>query len=88
MPSDKAVVHVIDDDEAMRESLAFLLATAGIEVSRHTTPLWHSWTSRPASRQVASSPMSRMPGISGIELVAATAGAQARRASHRHHRSW
>ena len=23
MPSDKAVVHVIDDDEAMRESLAF-----------------------------------------------------------------
>ena len=25
MPSDKAVVHVIDDDEAMRQSLAFLL---------------------------------------------------------------
>ena len=23
MPSDKAVVHVIDDDEAMRHSLAF-----------------------------------------------------------------
>jgi len=32
MPSDKAVVHVIDDDEAVRQSLVFLLGTAGLEV--------------------------------------------------------
>ena len=32
MPSD-AVVHVIDDDEAVRDSLAFLLRTAGIAVT-------------------------------------------------------
>ena len=31
MPSD-AVVHVIDDDEAVRESLAFLLRSAKIDV--------------------------------------------------------
>ena len=31
MPSDKGVVHVIDDDDALRESLAFLLRTAQIE---------------------------------------------------------
>ena len=31
MPSDKGVVHIIDDDDALRESLVFLLRTAGIE---------------------------------------------------------
>jgi two-component system, LuxR family, response regulator FixJ len=31
MPS-SSVVHVIDDDEALRESLAFLLGTAHLEV--------------------------------------------------------
>ena len=35
MPSDHAVVHVIDDDEAVRQSLAFLLGTAGIEVQTY-----------------------------------------------------
>jgi two-component system, LuxR family, response regulator FixJ len=29
---DERVVHVIDDDEAVRDSLEFLLTTAGIEV--------------------------------------------------------
>ena len=29
---DKPVVHVIDDDEALRESLSFLLGTAHFEV--------------------------------------------------------
>jgi len=28
MPSEKAIVHVIDDDEAIRQSLAFLLQAA------------------------------------------------------------
>jgi two-component system, LuxR family, response regulator FixJ len=31
MASDKGVVHIIDDDDALRESLVFLLRTAGIE---------------------------------------------------------
>jgi two-component system, LuxR family, response regulator FixJ len=33
MPSDR--VHVVDDDEAVRHSLAFLLETAGIEVQTY-----------------------------------------------------
>ena len=32
MPSDKPIVHVIDDDEAVREALAFQLGSAGIDV--------------------------------------------------------
>ena len=39
MPSDKAVVHVIDDDEAMRESLAFLLSAVGLEVRTYESAL-------------------------------------------------
>ena len=35
MPSDKPVVHVIDDDKAVRESLAFLLGTVGIDVQTY-----------------------------------------------------
>ena len=29
---DSFVVHIVDDDEAVRQSLAFLLSTAGIPV--------------------------------------------------------
>ena len=32
MPSEKGRVYVIDDDDALRESLAFLLRTAQIDV--------------------------------------------------------
>ena len=39
MPSDKAVVHVIDDDEAMRQSLAFLLGAVGMEVRTYESAL-------------------------------------------------
>ena len=37
MPSDKGVVHVIDDDDALRESLAFLLRTADIDVQSYAS---------------------------------------------------
>jgi FixJ family two-component response regulator len=33
MPSEKGAVHIIDDDDALRDSLAFLLRTARIEVA-------------------------------------------------------
>ena len=35
MPSEKGTVHIIDDDDALRESLAFLLRTARIEVASY-----------------------------------------------------
>jgi len=69
MPSDKvAMAHVIDDDEAMRESLAFLLGTAGIEVQ--------AYESATAFLDVAPKIKAgcvitdvRMPGLSGVDLL-------------------
>jgi two-component system, LuxR family, response regulator FixJ len=68
MPSDQATVHVIDDDEAVRESLAFMLGTAGINVQ--------TYESATAFLNVASSVRAgcvitdvRMPELSGIDLL-------------------
>jgi two-component system, LuxR family, response regulator FixJ len=68
MPSDEDVVHVIDDDEAVRQSLAFLLGTAGLAA--------RTYDSATAFLDVASEAAAgcvitdvRMPGISGIELL-------------------
>jgi two-component system, LuxR family, response regulator FixJ len=68
MPSEKGIVHVIDDDEAMRESLSFLLGVVGIEVQ--------TYESAEAFLKVAPTAKAgcvitdvRMPGLSGIELL-------------------
>lgn len=68
MPSDQAIVHVIDDDEAVRQSLAFLLAAAGIEVQ--------TYESATAFLDVATTLKTgcvitdvRMPEVSGIDLL-------------------
>jgi len=67
MPSD-AVVHVIDDDDAVRQSLEFLLRTARLEVQTHD--------SATAFLKIASQGHLgcvitdvRMPGLSGIDLL-------------------
>ncbi len=63
-----AIVHVIDDDEAVRQSLEFLLRTAGVTARTYES----------ASAFLNALPMVetgcvitdvRMPGISGIELL-------------------
>src|SRR5499426_86995 len=68
MPSEISTVHVIDDDEAARDSLAFLLRTAKIDVK--------TYESATAFLAVASNVKSgciitdvRMPEISGIDLL-------------------
>lgn len=68
MPSENHVVHVIDDDEASRQSLAFLLRTADIEV--------RTYASATAFLDLAPKLDSgcvitdvRMPGLSGIDLL-------------------
>ena len=67
MPT-KSVVHVIDDDEAVRESLAFLLRSADLDVSTYES----------ATAFLAALPSVapgcvitdvRMPGLSGTELL-------------------
>jgi two-component system response regulator FixJ len=67
-PTIPRVVHIIDDDEALRESLAFLLRTAKFEVK--------SFDSAKAFLEALPDPSLtcvitdvRMPDLSGIELL-------------------
>ena len=66
--NDKTVVHVVDDDAAMRDSMAFLLDVNGFEPRVYDS----------AAALLAESPIDalscvvsdiRMPGMNGIELV-------------------
>jgi len=66
--NDKTVVHVVDDDAAMRDSMPFLLDVNGFKPQVYDS----------ASALLAESPMDalscvvsdiRMPGMNGIELV-------------------
>lgn len=68
MTQNEAVVHVIDDDDAIRESLAFLLESAELEVRTYDS----------ANAFLEALPHDvhgcvvtdiRMPGVSGIELL-------------------
>jgi two-component system, LuxR family, response regulator FixJ len=68
MPVEASIVHVIDDDDAARDSLAFMLGTAKIDVK--------TYESATAFLAVASNVKSgciitdvRMPDISGIDLL-------------------
>ena len=68
MPPDKSIVHVIDDDEAVRQALAFQLGSAGIDV--------RTYESAVAFLQVAPTVRTgciitdvRMPELSGIDLL-------------------
>ncbi len=65
---DKSIVHVIDDDADARESLAFLLGTADIEV--HTYELATAFLEA-LSRVQAGCIVTdvRMPGIDGMALL-------------------
>jgi len=65
MPSD-AVVHVVDDDEAVRESLAFLLRAAQIEVKTYDSAVTFL-RNPPAGGCVVTDV--RMPKVSGIDML-------------------
>ncbi|MGZ3293743.1 MAG: response regulator, partial [Xanthobacteraceae bacterium] len=68
MPSDKAVVHVIDDDEAMRQSLAFLLGTVGMEVQTYDSAMAFLAVA-PAIKSGCIITDVRMPEVSGLDLL-------------------
>jgi two-component system response regulator FixJ len=68
MPSDKATVHVIDDDEAMRESLSFLLGTVGMEVQTYESAMAFLDVA-PTIRTGCVITDVRMPSLSGVELL-------------------
>jgi two-component system, LuxR family, response regulator FixJ len=63
-----SVVHVIDDDEALRESLAFLLGTAHLRVRTYESATAFLDTLPRAEPGCIITDV-RMPGISGVELL-------------------
>jgi two-component system response regulator FixJ len=67
MPSD-SVVHVVDDDEAARDSLEFLLRTAGFDVRTHETAMAFLEALPQVKTGCVISDV-RMPGLSGIDLL-------------------
>jgi len=67
MPSD-ATVHVIDDDEAARHSLAFLLGTAKIDVKTYDSAAAFLKGLADVKSGCIITDV-RMPGMSGIELL-------------------
>jgi two-component system, LuxR family, response regulator FixJ len=68
MASEKAVVHVIDDDEASRQSLAFLLQTAKIDAQTHASAAIFLDRLPGLSAGCIITDV-RMPGLSGIDLL-------------------
>jgi two-component system response regulator FixJ len=64
----EGVVHVIDDDDAVRESLRFLLESVGLEVCTYNSA---SAFLKELSHDVHGCVVTdiRMPGVSGIELL-------------------
>ncbi len=68
MASDKGVVHIIDDDDALRESLAFLLRTAGIEGQTYASAKAFLEAPRDLSLSCVITDV-RMPDMSGIDLL-------------------
>ena len=87
MPSETAIVHVIDDDEALRNSLAFLLRTADLEVMSHASAAAFLDV-LPLTGLTCIITDVRMPGLERYRPAAPREGARHRGAGDRHHRPW
>ena len=68
MPSEKAIVHVIDDDEAICQSLAFLLQAAKLEVKTYSSAMAFLDALPDATASCVITDV-RMPGMSGVDLL-------------------
>ena len=68
MTSEKATVHVIDDDDASRQSLAFLLQTAEIAVETYPSAAAFLDCIAGVGASCIITDV-RMPGMSGIDLL-------------------
>jgi two-component system response regulator FixJ len=61
-------IHVVDDDEGARQSLAFLLGTAGYEVETHDSAVAFLQRAPELKLECVITDV-RMPELSGIELL-------------------
>jgi len=68
MSSEKPIVHVIDDDEAVREVLAFQLGSAGIDVKTHDSAAKFLKIVPTVQADCIITDV-RMPDLSGIDLL-------------------
>ena len=68
MPSDANLVHVVDDDEAMRDSMAFLLRAENFQVQTYASAA-DFLEALPQIKAGCVVTDVRMPGMSGIELL-------------------
>ena len=68
MPSDADIVHVVDDDEAMRDSMAFLLRAENFQVRTYADAT-DFLNALPQIKVGCVVTDVRMPGMSGIELL-------------------
>jgi two-component system, LuxR family, response regulator FixJ len=62
------IVHVVDDEEAVRRSLAFLLTTAGFTVRMHKSAAEFLGIAEDLENCCLVTDL-RMPGIDGVELL-------------------
>ncbi|MFG1464915.1 response regulator FixJ [Xanthobacter sp. DSM 24535] len=67
-PPDTLPIHVIDDDDAVRDSLCFLLESAGLPVLMHASAGAFIDGGIPATAGCIITDV-RMPGLSGVELL-------------------
>jgi two-component system response regulator FixJ len=65
---DETVIHIIDDDDAVRESLSFLFDTAGIKTRTYESPL-PFLAALPVKTPTCIITDIRMPEMTGVDLL-------------------
>jgi two-component system response regulator FixJ len=68
MPTDDFTVHIVDDEEAVRKSLAFMLTMNGLGVRMHESATTFLSVA-PNLRQAVLVTDMRMPDMSGLDLI-------------------
>jgi two-component system response regulator FixJ len=68
MPIDDFIVHVVDDEDAVRKSLAFMLTTNGLAVRVHDSATAFMGVAANLRQAILITDL-RMPDIGGVELI-------------------
>lgn len=68
MSQNDYVVHVVDDEETVRKSMAFLLAVSGFNVRLHESATAFLDSAQPFENACLVTDL-RMPGLNGVELL-------------------